>query len=40
MTDWFTGTGTKIKFDDIMYQIKEHSFANGTVYVGTDSFFP
>ena len=39
MTDWFTGTGTKIKFDDIMYQIKEHSFTNGTVYIGTDSFF-
>ncbi len=39
MSQWFTGTGKQIEFDEIMYQIKEHSFINGTVYVGTDSFF-
>ena len=39
MNQWYTGTGKKIEFDDIIYQIKEHSFNNGTVYVGTDSFF-
>ena len=39
MDQWFTGSGKEVKFDDIIYQIKEHSFANGMVYVGTDSFF-
>ena len=39
MVQWFTGTGKQIEFDDIVYQIKEHTFVNGTVYVGSDSFF-
>jgi predicted RNase H-related nuclease YkuK (DUF458 family) len=39
MVQWFTGTGKEVGFDDIVYQIKEHTFINGTVYVGSDSFF-
>jgi predicted RNase H-related nuclease YkuK (DUF458 family) len=39
MIQWFTGAGKHVEFNDIVYQIKEHSFVNGTVYVGTDSFF-
>jgi len=39
MVQWFTGAGDEVEFDDIIYQIKEHSFINGTVYIGSDSFF-
>ena len=39
MNHWYTGIGKQIEFDDIIYQIKEHAYINGTVYIGTDSFF-
>lgn len=36
---WNTGTGVLKTFDQIIKEAKEHSKLNGTVYVGTDSFF-
>ena len=39
MAHWYTGSGERISFDDIISQIKEHSADNGTTYIGTDSFF-
>jgi uncharacterized protein len=36
---WNSGSGVKKSFNDILGEIKEHSKNNGTVYVGTDSFF-
>ena len=39
MKNWFTGSGEEVSINDIVYQIKEHSFMNGTTYIGTDSFF-
>lgn len=39
MNQWFTGSDKQIEFDDIIYQIKEHAYTNGTIYIGTDSFF-
>jgi len=38
-TNWKTGSNTKINYTSIILQIKEHSKKNGTVYIGTDSFF-
>ena len=38
-TNWNTGTKNKINYTSIILQIKEHSKENGTVYIGTDSFF-
>ena len=38
-TNWNTGTKNKINYTSIILQIKEHSKQNGTVYIGTDSFF-
>jgi len=38
-TIWNTGSNTKIDYNSIILQIKEHSNINGTVYIGTDSFF-
>ena len=38
-TNWHTGTKDKIDYNTIILQIKEHSKENGTVYIGTDSFF-
>ncbi len=38
-TNWKTGSNTKIDYTSIIIQIKEHSKKNGTVYIGTDSFF-
>jgi len=39
MSNWFTGSGEQITFEDILYQIREHTYYNGTTYVGTDSSF-
>tara|TARA_R110000824_G_scaffold304371_1_gene492189 strand:- start:131 stop:607 length:477 start_codon:yes stop_codon:yes gene_type:complete len=39
MAHWYTGKGERIRFDEIISQIKEHSMDNGTTYIGTDSFF-
>ena len=36
--DWFTGTGEKLSFQDILQQIKHHTYSNGMVSVGSDSF--
>ncbi len=36
---WNTGSGTSKPFNDILEEAKEHSRNNGTVYIGTDSFF-
>jgi len=36
---WITGSRNNIEFNDIIQHIKEHCKQNGTVYVGTDSFF-
>ena len=38
-TNWNTGSKNKINYTSIILQIKEHSKQNGTVYIGTDSFF-
>ena len=38
-TNWNTGSNKKINYNSIILQIKEHSKQNGTVYIGTDSFF-
>lgn len=35
--NWFTGSGTAIEFDQIIDRIRRHSFAGGTVHLGTDS---
>jgi len=39
MSNWFTGSGEQTTFDDILYNIREHTYFNGTTYIGTDSFF-
>ena len=36
---WNSGSGQKTSFEDIINIVKQHSKNNGTVYVGTDSFF-
>jgi len=36
---WNSGSGEKTSFEDILHIVKQHSNNNGTVYVGTDSFF-
>ena len=38
-TTWNTGSKDIIQFNDIIEQIKIHCKYNGTVYIGTDSFF-
>ena len=38
-TTWNTGSKIIIDYNTIILQIKEHSKQNGTVYIGTDSFF-
>ena len=38
-TNWNTGSKDIIDFNDIIEQIKEHTLLNGTIYIGTDSFF-
>ena len=38
-TNWKTGSNNNIIFTDIIEQIRQHTLDNGTVYVGTDSFF-
>jgi len=38
-TTWNTGSKDIIQFNDIIEQIKIHCKHNGTVYIGTDSFF-
>lgn len=37
MEDWYTGSGQKIEFGEIIEIIKNHSKKNGLVSVGTDS---
>jgi predicted RNase H-related nuclease YkuK (DUF458 family) len=36
---WNSGSGTKKSFNEILKEAEEHTDINGTVYVGTDSFF-
>ena len=38
-TTWNTGSKDIIEFNDIIVQIKKHTLLNGTIYIGTDSFF-
>ena len=38
-TTWNTGSNNTITFNNILEQIKKHTTLNGTVYIGTDSFF-
>ena len=38
-TTWNTGSKNIIDFNDIIEQIRKHTLLNGTVYIGTDSFF-
>ena len=38
-TTWNTGSKDIIEFKDIIEHIKKHTLLNGTVYIGTDSFF-
>lgn len=37
MADWFTGSGNKISFEEIVDIILEHKEDNGKISVGTDS---
>lgn len=38
-TNWKTGSNSIISFNDIISQVYQHTINNGTVYIGTDSFF-
>ena len=38
-TNWKTGSNSIISFNDIISQVHQHTINNGTVYIGTDSFF-
>ena len=38
-TTWNTGSNDNITFNDIIEQIRKHTLLNGTIYIGTDSFF-
>ena len=38
-TNWYTGSNNNISFIDIIEQVKKHTLFNGTVYIGTDSYF-
>ena len=38
-TNWNTGSNDSITFSNIIEQIKKHTLLNGTIYIGTDSFF-
>ena len=38
MKDWFTGTGEKYSFEEILKIIEDHNNDNGSLSVGTDSF--
>ena len=38
-TTWYTGSNNNITFNDIIEQIKKHTYSKGTIYIGTDSFF-
>jgi len=38
-TTWNTGSNNTTTFTNILEQIKKHTISNGTVYIGTDSFF-
>jgi len=38
-TTWNTGSKDIIDFNDIIEHIKKHTLLNGTIYIGTDSFF-
>jgi predicted RNase H-related nuclease YkuK (DUF458 family) len=38
MSNWFTGAGENITFQEIVTLVKEHALADGTVYIGSDSF--
>lgn len=37
MKQWFTGSGDRISFEEILDVILEHSMGDGTVYIGSDS---
>jgi len=37
MSEWFTGSGERMSFDEIIEIIRKHNSQKGTVYVGTDS---
>ena len=36
---WNSGSGVSKTFNDILEEARKHSKNNGTVYIGTDSFF-
>ena len=38
MSEWFTGSGNSILFEEIISLIGDHTGANGKVFIGTDSF--
>lgn len=38
MKDWFTGTGERYSFEEIVKVIEDHNNDNGSLSVGTDSF--
>ena len=38
-TNWYTGSNNNITFNNIIEQIKQHTYSKGTIYLGTDSFF-
>jgi len=38
MSEWFSGSGERVSFEDILKFVKLHSNNNGMVYVGCDSF--
>jgi predicted RNase H-related nuclease YkuK (DUF458 family) len=38
MSEWFSGSGERVPFEDILTFVEQHSSRNGIVYVGCDSF--
>ena len=38
MSQWFTGSGYELAYDDLIKLIKEHSANGGKIFIGTDSF--
>jgi len=38
MSSWFTGSGARVSFEEIIGLVEHHAKAGGTVYIGSDSF--
>lgn len=38
MAEWFTGSGDRLAFEEIIKIVEDHSKKNGIIYIGSDSF--